>query len=103
MSHVYTGKYHIKLPHGGLGWGLLMELPGAVLKKNGRNCGQSGGRNFFFFFQKNVQFGREILSILKKRKFFFCKNEKKVSSRTFFRHPAGPPETDFFLDWPGVE
>ena len=28
------------------------------------------------------------------------KKKKKVSSGTFFRHPAGPPETDFFLDWP---
>ena len=28
------------------------------------------------------------------------KLEKKVSSRPFFRHPAGPPETELFLDWP---
>ena len=26
----------------------------------------------------------------------FLKMKKKVSSRTFFRHPAGPPETEFF-------
>ena len=35
-------------------------------------------------------FGRKILSIL--GNFFRCKNEEKVSSRTFFSHPAVIPE-----------
>ena len=26
--------------------------------------------------------------------------KKKVPSRPFFRHPAAPPETTFFLVWP---
>ena len=65
-----------------------------------------------FFLSVFVLVGRKILSIfeeeekekknLKKKKIdlkkkSFCKNEKKVSSRTFFRHPAGPPETEFFF------
>ena len=50
----------------------------------------------FFFFPFFFWFGWKILST-------FGggggneKLEKKVSSRPFFRHPAGPPETEFFF------
>ena len=64
----------------------------------GRNYGQSGGRNFFFshsfFF-----FVGQYCPVWEK-KIFFCKNEKKkspVGPFLDFRHPAAPPETDFFF------
>ena len=43
----------------------------------------------FFFPQKYCPFLENF--------FVFCKNEKKVSSRTFLSHPAGLPETELFL------
>ena len=43
---------------------------------------------FFFVFNENI-----VLFFL--FFFFFCKNEKKVSNRTFLSHPAGLPETEF--------
>ena len=61
----------------------------------GRNCGQTGGRNFFFFFPFYFLLCKEILS------FFFeggeWKNEKKGPSRPLFKHTAASPETDFFF------
>ena len=62
----------------------------------GRNCCQLGGRNYFFSIFLSF-FGRKILSIFGEKNPFFCKKEKKVPSRPFFRHPAAPPETEFFF------
>ena len=66
----------------------------------GRNCGQVGGRNFFFF--PFFFLGRKIWSIFFFFFFFFAKMKKKVPSRpSFFRHPTASPETDFFKkNWP---
>ena len=54
----------------------------------------------YIFFPIFFLFGTKILYIFGKKINLFCKNEKKVLSRPFFRHPAAPPETEFFLDWP---
>ena len=62
----------------------------------GRNCGQSGGRNFFFFHVFFCLVGK-YCPLLGKKKRKIEKLKKKVSSRPFFRHPAGPPETEFFF------
>ena len=50
------------------------------------------------YFTNLFLFGRKILTIFlgKKEEKIFAKMKKKVSSRTFFSHPAAPPETDFF-------
>ena len=49
------------------------------------------GRPQFFFFSTFFFFCENIVH------FWRYKNEKKVSSRTFFSQPAGLPETELFL------
>ena len=70
----------------------------------GRNWGQWAAAilDFLHFFVCLV--GKYCPFLGEKKDFFFCKNEKKVSRRTFFRHPAAPPETYIFiLDWPWAQ
>ena len=54
-----------------------------------------GGRNFLYYIFWGVLVGN-IIHVLKKKK-FFAKMKKKVSSRPFLTHPAVELKTGFFL------
>ena len=79
----------------GCGYGARLKITFVSRPAGGRNCGQSGGRNFisFFFLLIWGVWLENIVHILRKKLFFFGKKEKKVPSCPLLTHPAAGPET----------